>query len=456
MFQLRTKCALILALALFFLQAPAKAEPVTMQVVGGDVRSVLLAAARMGNLDLAIDDAITGQITISMTAEPPEIVRTIAQVQGLLLVEKNGIFALTLPAKVGGFREMYIFPIKYASAKDLAETINLSLPRYRHDEQTIASGDKTESKTATNSAQEAPAKTTAYTFADAATNSLVFYGTAQEAVQVEHLLNSLDVPIKQVALEAKIVALSKDASKNLGVEWAWSALPQYPNTTRRYRSSSESKENDELYYSSVDRNWQNGQYAPGIIQFGRGPEGVPFEFYYEAKINALISDGKAKMLARPNITTVQGKEAVIEIGGEVPVPTQSVTNATTTTSITYHKAGIILRYTPRVGIDGNITATVHTEVSSPLYVEDIKAYRFQSRSADTTVTLRDGETMVIGGLIGSEESRTLSKVPFLGDLPILGAFFRNLKTSNNESELMIFLTAHVLDSSMDEKINTQE
>ena len=183
---------------------------------------------------------------------------------------------------------------------------------------------------------------------------------------------------------------------------------------------------------------------PGIIQFGRGPEGVPFEFYYSATIQALVTQGKAKMLARPNITTVQGREALINIGGEVPVPTQSVTNNTTTTTYTYRQAGIILRCTPRIHEDGRITATVHTEVSSPLYVEDIKAYRFQNRSADTTVSLRDGETMVIGGLIGSDESRTLSKIPFLGDLPILGSFFRSVRQSRSESEIMIFLTAYVI------------
>ena len=174
------------------------------------------------------------------------------------------------------------------------------------------------------------------------------------------------------------------------------------------------------------------------------PEGVPFEFYYSATIQALVTQGKAKMLARPNITTVQGREALINIGGEVPVPTQSVTNNTTTTTYTYRQAGIILRCTPRIHEDGRITATVHTEVSSPLYVEDIKAYRFQNRSADTTVSLHDGETMVIGGLIGSDESRTLSKIPFLGDLPILGSFFRSVRQSRSESEIMIFLTAHVI------------
>ena len=79
------------------------------------------------------------------------------------------------------------------------------------------------------------------------------------------------------------------------------------------------------------------------------------------------------------------------------------------------------------------------------YVDDIKAYRFQTRSADTNVRLRDGETMVIGGLIGSEEAQRLSKIPFLGDLPILGHFFRHTSKSRTESELLIFLKARILD-----------
>ena len=229
-------------------------------------------------------------------------------------------------------------------------------------------------------------------------------------------------------------------------------MPQYPERETSYESRRQVVQNPDGTYSTVtvdvpkttvSRRWGNNSY--GIIQFGRGPEGHPFEFYYGATINALITDGKAKVLARPNITTIQGHEAVINIGGEVPVTETSVTNSTTTTSISYKEAGIILRYTPRVNGDGTITAEVHTEVSSPLYVEEMKAYRFQSRSADTTVRLRDGETMVIGGLIGSEEAKTLSKVPFLGDLPILGAFFRNVKKSKTDSEIMIFLTAHVLD-----------
>ena len=161
-------------------------------------------------------------------------------------------------------------------------------------------------------------------------------------------------------------------------------------------------------------------------------------------LDALSTQGKAKILARPNVTTIQGREAIINIGGEIPIPKTYVTVSASTTSYEYRQAGIILRCRPQVNADGYITAAVHTEVSSPLYEESMKAYRFQNRSADTIVRMKDGETMVIGGLIGSEESRTLSKIPFLGDLPILGNFFKSKKTSRESSEIMIFLTAHII------------
>ena len=239
-----------------------------------------------------------------------------------------------------------------------------------------------------------------------------------------------------MSLEARVVAVSKRAAKELGIDWSWSSLPQYPDVSRDASGS---------WHVNGRNAGMDGTSAPGIIRFGRGPEGMPYEFYYTAAIRALVSEGKAKMLARPNVTTVQGREALINIGAEVPVPVVTTSNNVTTTGIEYREAGIILRYTPRVTADGNIVARVHTEVSTPVFVDDLKAYRFQKRSADTTVRLKNGETMVIGGLIDSDESRTLAKIPFLGDLPLLGAFFRTVRTSRNETELMIFLTAHVLD-----------
>lgn len=420
--------------------AAVQAAPVNMQVVEGDVRSVLMTLARAGHENIVLDDSVGGTVTLHVTEEPQNLLRMVAASKGLVLVKEGTTYLVTAAAKVDGLRSVHVYSVHYAEPQDIARAAELSLRENGASEQTGTAGREDAKKSAAAKGESTVETSGRRVLVNNATNSVLFYGTAAEAASVEQVVRQLDRQPRQVSLEAKVVALSKDASKKLGVEWEWSSLPQYPDYETTYRHKGSSNEVEE---KEVKRHTKDGM-MPGIIQFGRGPEGIPFEFYYGATIQALVTQGKAKMLARPNITTVQGREAVINIGGEVPVPTQSVTDNTMTTTYTYRQAGIILRCTPRLHDDGRITAAVHTEVSSPLYVEDIKAYRFQNRSADTTVSLRDGETMVIGGLIGSDESRTLSKIPFLGDLPILGSFFRSVRKSHSESEVMIFLTAHII------------
>ena len=411
------------------LPVPAAAAPVTIDVTGGDVRAVLLAVARMGDLALIVDDSVTGAVTAHVTGEGEEVLRLVAAARGIQIERHGAVFLALAPDTRAENRRVYTYSVRNGDPEELAHAANLSLTG----EGKRAAVSKTNEERWNEGSDS---DTQRRVLVDRATNTLLFYGTESEALSVREIISALDVVPKQVSLEARVVAVSKQAAKELGVDWTWSALPQYPRVRR----------NDSGSWDVSERNaGTGGTSAPGIIRFGRGPEGVPYEFYYTAAIRALITDGRAKMLARPNITTVQGHEALINIGAEVPVPRVSTSNSVTTSGIEYREAGIILRYTPRVTADGSIVARVHTEVSTPVYVDDLKAYRFQKRSADTTVRLRNGETMVIGGLIDSDESRSLAKIPFLGDIPVLGAFFRSVRTSKTETELMIFLTAHVLD-----------
>lgn len=411
------------------LSVPAAAAPVTIDVTGGDVRAVLLAVARMANIPLIVDDGVAGAVTAHLTGEGEEVLRLVAAARGIHIERHGSVFlALSADARTEN-RRVHVYTVRYADPEELAHAANLSLTG--EGKRAIVSKNNEERWN-----EGSDSDTQRRVLVDRATNTLLFYGTESEALSVREIISALDVAPRQVSLEARVIAISKQAAKELGVDWSWSALPQYPRVRR----------GDDGAWEVGGRNAGNeGTSAPGIIRFGRGPEGIPYEFYYSAAIRALITDGRAKMLARPNITTVQGHEALINIGAEVPVPRTTTSNTVTTTGIDYREAGIILRYTPRVTADGNIVARVHTEVSTPVFVEDLKAYRFQKRSADTTVRLKNGETMVIGGLIDSDESRSLSKIPFLGDIPILGAFFRSVRTSKTETELMIFLTAHVLD-----------
>jgi type IV pilus assembly protein PilQ len=443
----------------FFLQIAWAS--VSLDIRNGDLREVLFSLADLGGKNIVLDDSVQGKISVKLDdVEVEEALNLISRIKDLTCEERMGAFIVANKQRMDkNFSEMHSFPIHFADSEALEKTLDLmfdeagiSEKKTNNKSDTKVNGTKDLVGKDEGLLPETPKKGKRFYFNQAA-SQLFFYGTEAETALVDKVIKAMDVPEKQVSLEARVVAIQKEAAKKFGVEWQWSKLPQYPEYSTTYESVKHSVENadgshttvtEDIPKTTVQRSWQNAGTVPGVLQFGHGPEGHPFEFYYAAELSALVNEGRATVLARPNIMTIQGREAVINIGGEVPVPKTSTTNATTTTSIEYREAGIILRYTPRVNDDGYITATVHTEVSSPLYVEELKAYRFQKRSADTTVRLKDGETMVIGGLIGSEEAKSLSKVPFLGDLPILGQFFRSERNSKTESEIMIFLTARVV------------
>lgn len=405
-----------------------------LEAVDVDIRNLLTSIALTNNLNIVISDEVQGNVSVKLSnINAQDMIKIIAENNNYTYQFKDNVIYISKGDKD---INLYTVQINYLELDKIAQTINLMLTGNLPDK--IDDKDK---KTVINNK----------VMIDESENTISFYGTLKQYEQIKNFLQEQDKPQKQVSLEAKVTAIQKDAAKDLGVSWEWSKLPQSPEHEITYdtvkhtvinEDGSKEEITDYLPVDEVTRKWNDDENIPGVIRFGKGVDGYPYEFYYAAKIDALISDGKANILARPNITTIQGKEAVINIGSEVPVPTVSTTNSTTTTSIKYREAGIILKCTPRVNEDGIITVKVHTEVSSPMYVEDMKAYRFQKRSADTIVRLKDGQTMVIGGLIGSDEAKQMSKIPFLGDIPILGNLFKHIQKSKSDTEVMIFLTAH--------------
>lgn len=407
----------------------------SIDVAGADIRQVLTAIASGGNLNLVLDDTVKGNVSVKLAdLSPQEMIRIIAQSNNYIYDVRSGIIYISRDNRQ---KTLQNIRINYLELDKAAQMVNLLLEKG-----ILSNGDKKGEKKTDGLVSKV--------IVDKNENTITFYATNEEYDKIKKFIKENDVPPRQVSLEAKVTAVQNDAAKDLGITWEWSKFPQSPSHDITYDMITHTTQNSDGSYSQttdylpvdeVRRSWNGSDLVPGVIRFGKGPEGYPYELYYEAKLSALISEGKANILARPNIMTVQGNEAVINIGSEVPVPTVATTNATTTTSIEYREAGIILKCTPRVNEDGIITVKVHTEVSSPLYVEDMKAYRFQKRSADTIVRLRDGETMVIGGLIGKDEAKQMSKVPFLGDIPILGNLFKHIQKSKTDSEIMIFLTA---------------
>ena len=447
------KIFLIALMLSFLLYVPVNAKPITFNAKEMSLHDTIIMIARIGGLNVSVDDSVKGTITTALeNVEPVDALNIIAKTKDLKIIEENGIYILTYKYNTNAMMGVHVLPVKYGDVEKLRKALVLSLDLRKDDDERIRriiedddnknrntsyrymryyEDDDYSEKIEDNDKRVAVNKDV---------NALILYGTDSEYQRAKELLKSLDIPLKQISIEAKVLAVNKSAAKDLGIEWKWSEAPQYPDYTPG--NTTIYNGNPVITEGHYTRKHNNSGY--GIIQFGRNPEGLHYEMYYGAKINALISNGKAKMLSRPNVTTIQGNEAIMSVGDRIPVPRVDISNSVTTTSYTYEESGIILKVTPRINEDGSITAAVYTEVSTPQYVADMGVYRFNKRSADTIVTLKDGEPMIIGGLIGKEEEKNLSKIPFLGDLPILGALFRNHHKSKSESELMIFLTAHVI------------
>ncbi len=259
---------------------------------------------------------------------------------------------------------------------------------------------------------------------DAITNSIILCGTSEEHARLAQLLPKLDVATKQVTLEAKIIAVSRESSKDIGIKWGWDTIPQrHENTTSDSDSDSDSN-------------------YDGNFKFWRG-----YAFRFNATLSALIANGKARILATPRIITIPGQQASIFIGDHIPVQTEKHDSSGSYTATEYLDAGIKLEYAPIISCDGKmVTARVHTEVSTPVLISELKNYRITSRTADTNVRMFSGETLVIGGLISEEQQRSIQRVPFLSKIPILGELFINRSKKNAQSEVLLLLTPHITEA----------
>lgn len=287
-------------------------------------------------------------------------------------------------------------------------------------------------------------------------NSVLVSGSPLELMQAEELISQMDVPEKQVKVEAEVIAVNKSYAKELGVDWDFKSLTGSAEYNRDSWSDQEYVTDDRgnirydedgnprirnIYHKGWEVTAPEG-YAG--ISYGKSITGHPYTFFFQAKLNAMLSQGKAKILAKPNVVTMNGRKAEILIGSKIPVIVEHLDNGVKTTATEYKDAGIKLTYTPIISKNNEITASVEAEVSTPYLVPEMKAYRIITRSANTNVRLHSGEMLTIGGLIDKEESKTFRKVPILGDIPILGKLFQSKGHSSEEAEIVIIIRANII------------
>lgn len=238
----------------------------------------------------------------------------------------------------------------------------------------------------------------------------------------------------QIRLEAQIIEINSDYTKNLGIQY-WS---QTPGSNSNSGSSTGNPNNNitvgtaGLFYGGEDfsSTRKHGGWLGSHIA------------NVNVTLQALINEGKARILSRPSITTMSGKTANILIGGRIPIP---VSDGNGNVSIDWHEYGVKLKIEPVVDSEDKITSKVHAEVSTLDYSHGVKIDSFSvpgiaTREAESEVNVRSGMTMAIGGLINSEDAKIVSKIPLLGDLPIIGRFFRHTSNTRDKREVIILIT----------------
>lgn len=267
---------------------------------------------------------------------------------------------------------------------------------------------------------------------------LLLTGTDADIARAQQILAQVDVQPKQLLFDTKVVEMSNDAERQLGLTYDFSGAK-----TR----IGEETDNIADGQPTLGDNSENGR----ILSFGTFGR-TAISDLVTVQLNALETNGKAKLLADPDISAIDGQPAQVFIGDEINY-VSSITTSTTGENVTTAtvQVGVIFRVTGRVDNDGYITLNIHPEVSSIAGWVTVpgggQLPNVSTRYADTTIRVKDGDTIAIGGLIQQNDIENIQKVPILGDLPFFGQLFRYNDHSKQTDQVVFFLKTSIMNQS---------
>ncbi|MBP9853626.1 MAG: hypothetical protein KBD53_02025 [Candidatus Omnitrophica bacterium] len=249
-------------------------------------------------------------------------------------------------------------------------------------------------------------------------NSLVIMGNPDDVAKVQKLIHDIDKPQLQVLLESKIIEMNKDALKDLGVDWSDQVVMGYQESGRPVSFSDPEDSDSPLYhFSQIQRN--------------------PLQF--DTTINMLETQNKAKILSAPRVTTLNGKEAEIFVGDEVPYTITNISGGVVTNDVRFVSPGIRLKITPSIIEDGFVVMKVEPEVSFIVAFRGPNSEFPQVRTREATAYVRvnDKHPFVIGGILNQEDKQVLNRVPFIGRVPLIGNLFSYSLDTAVDTDLII-------------------
>ena len=416
-----------------------------------ETRAVLQILADFTGLNIVVSDTVTGNVTLRVQNVPwDQVLDIVMQTKGLDM-RQNGNVILIAPADELAERERLalesqmqiseleplrseFIQVNYAKAADLAGLIQ--------------SGD-----TSLLSARGTVS-------VDARTNTLLVQDTNSNIENVRRLVRTLDIPIRQVQIEARVVIASDDFGRDIGVRFGFTGVDSN-GSNGLITTTGSAIGNAAVIDSAIDNIGTSGQPFPVTLPDfndrlnvnlplanSAGTFGIAIlgsDYLVELELQALQAEGRGEVVSSPRVITGNQREAIITSGVQIPYQEASASGATTTTFI---DAVLSLRVTPQITPDDRIIMDI--EVHKDNVGEQVPSATggfvpsIDTRTIITQVLVNNGETVVLGGVYEIETLESVTKVPFLGDIPFIGALFRSTTRSEDRSELLIFVTPKII------------
>jgi general secretion pathway protein D len=292
--------------------------------------------------------------------------------------------------------------------------------------------------------------------ADPGTNSLIIYGTAQEFQNIRNILRDLDAVPRQVLMDVLIAEVTLSNDEFFGIDYE---IGQGNRTIFNQTFGSRGS-----VLTGVLGGLAGLAEGETIRSFPGGISGIIGSSQtVRALVNALQKDSRARILSSPSVLATDNKPARIQVGSEEPVATGSITTqvgtAASSTTIQYRNTGRIVTIIPQVNSQGLVNLQILAEVSQrglPVVIGQDQFPSFDTRQAETTAIVQNGDTLVIGGIITEDKNRSRSGIPYLMDLPVFGRFFGSTDDSVRRTELIMLITPNVIRNRQESKVVTEE
>ena len=423
-------------------------KPISLNFQDIPVRTVLQIIADFNNLNLVTTDSVSGNITLRLDGVPWEqALDIILKVRGLDKRLDNNIL-LVAPADEIAAREKQQLESRNQVA-DLAPLYTEYLQINYAKASEVAALLSSESTKLLSSESTKLLSPRGAVSVDERTNVLVVKDTADVIGNVKRMLDILDIPVKQVVIEARMVTIDDGFDEALGVRWGVTKTDGHGNGTSGTIEGNDGAGNNDGS-STITRPGVEDRLnvnlpvtnAAGTLAFqvARLANGTLLDL----ELSALEKESKAEIIASPRVTTANQKPALIEQGTEIPYVESSSSGAT---SVTFKKAVLSLKVTPQITPDNRVildlTVTQDTKGETvPTGTGD--AVSINAQSITTQVLVNNGETLVLGGIYQQTIKNDVSKVPLLGDIPGLGYLFKKTTSENKKRELLIFVTPRIV------------